>query len=99
MPIQYLSGCSAGTDKSAIPSKMPGLIDCPDANAMSLPKHPLELLSPARDISIAKEAILQGADAVYIGGLGFGARHNAGQCGQQCGRGGLYHPARFAQDH
>jgi len=42
-----------------------------------LPKHYLELLSPARDIAIAKEAILHGADAVYIGGPGFGARHNA----------------------
>ena len=45
---------------------------------MSLPKHHLELLSPARDVSIAKEAILHGADAVYIGGPSFGARHNAG---------------------
>ncbi|SEJ17828.1 putative protease [Azotobacter beijerinckii] len=44
---------------------------------MSLPKHHLELLSPARDVSIAKEAILHGADAVYIGGPSFGARHNA----------------------
>ena len=43
---------------------------------MSLPKHHLELLSPARDVSIAKEAILHGADAVYIGGPSFGARHN-----------------------
>jgi len=45
---------------------------------MSSPKHHLELLSPARDVSIAKEAILHGADAVYIGGPSFGARHNAG---------------------
>lgn len=44
---------------------------------MSLPKHHLELLSPARDIEIAKQAILHGADAVYIGGPSFGARHNA----------------------
>lgn len=44
---------------------------------MSLPKHHLELLSPARDVAIAREAILHGADAVYIGGPGFGARHNA----------------------
>ncbi len=42
-----------------------------------LKKHQLELLSPARDVSIAKEAILHGADAVYIGGPSFGARHNA----------------------
>ncbi len=47
---------------------------------MSLPKHHLELLSPARDVSIAKEAILQGADAVNIGGPSFGARHNAANC-------------------
>ena len=44
---------------------------------MSLPLHHLELLSPARDTTIAKEAILHGADAVYIGGPSFGARHNA----------------------
>ncbi|MDH0747803.1 U32 family peptidase [Pseudomonas sp. GD03842] len=44
---------------------------------MSLPKHHLELLSPARDVDIAREAILHGADAIYIGGPSFGARHNA----------------------
>lgn len=44
---------------------------------MSLAKNCLELLSPARDTDIAREAILHGADAVYIGGPGFGARHNA----------------------
>ncbi|WP_414850190.1 peptidase U32 family protein [Kosakonia quasisacchari] len=45
---------------------------------MRLQPHHLELLSPARDTAIAREAILHGADAVYIGGPGFGARHNAG---------------------
>lgn len=44
---------------------------------MRLQSHHLELLSPARDANIAREAILHGADAVYIGGPGFGARHNA----------------------
>ncbi|WP_412459944.1 peptidase U32 family protein [Pseudomonas sp. SC11] len=44
---------------------------------MSLPKNHLELLSPARDVAIAREAILHGADAIYIGGPSFGARHNA----------------------
>ncbi|WP_271407523.1 peptidase U32 family protein [Pseudomonas sp. Q1-7] len=44
---------------------------------MPLPKNQLELLSPARDVEIAREAILHGADAVYIGGPSFGARHNA----------------------
>ncbi len=45
---------------------------------MRLHANHLELLSPARDTSIAREAIMHGADAVYIGGPGFGARHNAG---------------------
>lgn len=44
---------------------------------MRLHSSSLELLSPARDTAIAREAILHGADAVYIGGPGFGARHNA----------------------
>lgn len=44
---------------------------------MSLLAHELELLAPARDVEIAREAILHGADAVYIGGPTFGARHNA----------------------
>ncbi|QLG86993.1 U32 family peptidase [Chitinibacter bivalviorum] len=43
---------------------------------MLLP-HQLELLSPAKNAEIGREAILHGADAVYIGGPGFGARHNA----------------------
>nr|WP_324169813.1 MULTISPECIES: U32 family peptidase [unclassified Gilliamella] len=41
-------------------------------------KNRLELLSPAKNIEIAMQAILHGADAVYIGGPSFGARHNAG---------------------
>lgn len=44
---------------------------------MHLLPHQIELLSPARDAEIAKEAILHGADAVYMGGPSFGARHNA----------------------
>jgi len=44
---------------------------------MSLPPHHLELLSPARTAEIGREAILHGADAVYIGGPSFGARANA----------------------
>ncbi|WP_127959237.1 peptidase U32 family protein [Serratia microhaemolytica] len=44
---------------------------------MPLQQPHLELLSPARDTEIAREAILHGADAIYIGGPGFGARHNA----------------------
>ncbi len=38
----------------------------------------LELLAPAKTTTIGREAILHGADAVYIGGPSFGARHNAG---------------------
>jgi 23S rRNA 5-hydroxycytidine C2501 synthase len=45
--------------------------------AMSLLDHQLELLSPAKTAEIGREAILHGADAVYIGGPAFGARHNA----------------------
>ncbi len=40
--------------------------------------RPLELLAPARDADIAIEAVRHGADAVYIGGPGFGARAAAG---------------------
>ncbi|MDP1612990.1 MAG: U32 family peptidase [Sulfuritalea sp.] len=39
---------------------------------------PLELLAPARNAEIGIEAIRHGADAVYIGGPAFGARHGAG---------------------
>lgn len=45
---------------------------------MSLPSHHLELLAPAKTAEIGREAILHGADAVYIGGPLFGARANAG---------------------
>ncbi len=39
-----------------------------------LDKIKLELLAPARDLETGKQAILAGADAVYIGGPNFGAR-------------------------
>ncbi|XZG70774.1 peptidase U32 family protein [Chitinibacteraceae bacterium HSL-7] len=39
--------------------------------------HQIELLAPARTAEIGREAVLHGADAVYIGGPSFGARHNA----------------------
>ncbi|HEU0187811.1 MAG TPA: peptidase U32 family protein, partial [Gallionellaceae bacterium] len=38
----------------------------------------LELLAPAKTAAIGREAILHGADAVYIGGPSFGARDKAG---------------------
>jgi len=44
---------------------------------MSLLPHQLELLAPARDADIGIEAVNHGADAVYIGGPGFGARSSA----------------------
>lgn len=44
---------------------------------MTLRVNEIELLSPAKTTEIAREAILHGADAVYIGGPSFGARHNA----------------------
>ena len=43
-----------------------------------IPFAPLELLAPARDCSVGMAAIGHGADAVYIGGPGFGARAEAG---------------------
>ena len=38
----------------------------------------IELLAPARNAAIGHEAVLHGADAVYIGASAFGARHGAG---------------------
>jgi len=40
-------------------------------------RNALELLAPARDAAIGIEAVNHGADAVYIGGPGFGARDKA----------------------
>ncbi|SUB88921.1 Uncharacterized protease yhbU precursor [Porphyromonas macacae] len=39
--------------------------------------HKLELLAPAKDLATAREAILHGADAVYLGAPKFGARQAA----------------------
>ena len=38
----------------------------------------LELLAPAKNLDFGMEAINHGADAVYVGGPGFGARAAAG---------------------
>ena len=40
--------------------------------------QPIELLAPAKDLHCGKEAVLHGADAVYIGAPKFGARAAAG---------------------
>ena len=45
---------------------------------MSETPRTLELLAPARTPVEARQAILFGADAVYIGGPSFGARSAAG---------------------
>lgn len=45
---------------------------------MSASPTRIELLSPAKTAEIGIAAINHGADAVYIGGPSFGARHNAG---------------------
>lgn len=45
---------------------------------MTVSPHRIELLSPAKTAEIGIAAINHGADAVYIGGPSFGARHNAG---------------------
>ena len=50
-----------------------------------LPHH-LELLAPARDADIGIEAIIHGADAVYIGGPSFGARAAADNTVQDIAR-------------
>ena len=46
--------------------------------SQSLEKKQLELLAPAKNADYGIEAIRHGADAIYIGGPAFGARHNAG---------------------
>ena len=46
----------------------------------------LELLAPARDADIGIEAVNHGADAVYIGGPGFGARDKAPNTIEDIGR-------------
>ena len=42
------------------------------------PIRKIELLAPARDVECGMQAILHGADAVYIGATRFGARSAAG---------------------
>lgn len=49
----------------------------------------IELLAPARNCEIARQAIIHGADAVYIGADAFGARaaatNSVGEIGDLCG--------------
>ncbi len=46
----------------------------PEKTTVSPSERKLELLAPARDIAIGRQAILHGADAVYVGAESFGAR-------------------------
>lgn len=50
----------------------------PSRSAMNTSSLPLELLAPAKTADIGIAAVNHGADAIYIGGPGFGARHHAG---------------------
>jgi putative protease len=64
---------------------MPSMSAKPHSQSLELPAPALEslapaleLLAPAKSAAIGREAILHGADAVYIGGPSFGARDKAG---------------------
>ncbi|MBO2673790.1 U32 family peptidase [Shewanella algae] len=48
------------------------------SQAVQLADNKLELMAPAKNADFGIEAIRHGADAVYIGGPAFGARHTAG---------------------
>lgn len=50
----------------------------------------VELLAPAKDLQSAVAAVDYGADAVYIGGAKFGARHAAGNSAEQIARAAEY---------
>ena len=50
----------------------------PSITSMIFNRNALELLAPAKNADFGIEAIVHGADAVYIGGPAFGARANAG---------------------
>ena len=52
--------------------------------------RPIELLSPARDADTAIAAIDHGADAVYMGGPAFSARHAAGNTIEDIARAAHY---------
>ncbi|GAB1052208.1 MAG: U32 family peptidase [Shewanella algae] len=52
--------------------------DAAPSQAVQLADNKLELMAPAKNADFGIEAIRHGADAVYIGGPAFGARHTAG---------------------
>jgi putative protease len=66
---------------------MPILTDDPlKKDLMPANRQSLELLAPAKTADFGIEAIVHGADAVYIGGPAFGARANAGNTVADIGR-------------
>ena len=58
----------------AISVKNPSDVSTP----VNVRSNKLELLAPAKNLEYGQQAILHGADAVYIGGPAFGARASAG---------------------
>lgn len=52
--------------------------DAAPSQAVQLADNKLELMAPAKNADFGIEAIRHGADAIYIGGPAFGARHTAG---------------------
>ncbi|MCT8982028.1 U32 family peptidase [Shewanella algae] len=60
--------------------------DAAPSQAVQLADNKLELMAPAKNADFGIEAIRHGADAVYIGGPAFGARHTAGNCVEDIAR-------------
>ncbi|PKF59790.1 collagenase-like protease [Alteromonadales bacterium alter-6D02] len=60
------------------PQALPVADDARVLTPIDVESNRLELLAPAKNAEYGKQAILHGADAVYIGGPAFGARASAG---------------------
>ncbi|WP_345873496.1 U32 family peptidase [Shewanella algae] len=60
------------------PGQQAQVPDAAPSQAVQLADNKLELMAPAKNADFGIEAIRHGADAVYIGGPAFGARHTAG---------------------
>ncbi|WP_335899307.1 U32 family peptidase [Shewanella algae] len=60
------------------PGQQAQATDAAPSQAVQLADNKLELMAPAKNADFGIEAIRHGADAVYIGGPAFGARHTAG---------------------
>lgn len=69
MNTEQLSACNSSHNFLSNSGGFNQKIPCP---------RKLELLAPAKNLEVGKAALLAGADAVYIGGSGFGARAAAG---------------------